>query len=441
MGRRLLVIVALGGSLAAAAFVYYRASRVEAAPTILTSPVTRGDVIERVDATGTLQAVTTVQVGTQVSGTIKSLHADFNARVRRGDVIARLEPSLFETQVEQARATLVRLQADAERAVVQLDDAQRKLRRARELATSEIITATDLEAADLGVRQAEAAVRSADAQIVQARASLHQAEVNLGHTIISAPIDGIVISRRVDVGQTVAASMQTPTLFIIARDLAEMQVNASIAESDIGRVQPGQRVTFRVDAYPDEVFAGVVSQVRLEPVVEQNVVSYVTVIGVPNPSLRLKPGMTANVTLEIARAENVLRVPNAALRVRPSAAVLAALGHPAPEPAEWADRSRQGGQERGTSGVESELGKPGQVWLVLENGQLERVPVEVGISDGVTTAVLGGPLAEGAAIVAGIEESAAVEDTERSPLLPFGGRPPGAGRGGAGGTPQRGVRP
>jgi HlyD family secretion protein len=166
---------------------------------------------------------------------------------------------------------------------------------------------------------------------VQARASLNHSEVNLGHTIIRAPIDGIVISRNVDVGQTVAASMQAPTLFVIARDLAEMQVNASVAESDIGRIEPGQAASFRVDAYPGAVFTGTVSLVRLDPVVEQNVVSYVTTIDVPNLKLKLKPGMTANVTIEIERASDVLRVPNAALRVRPSAEVFAALGQPAPE--------------------------------------------------------------------------------------------------------------
>jgi HlyD family secretion protein len=420
--RRLLVILAAGACLAAAAVLYYRSAGQPEAPAIVTATVTRGDVVDRVDATGTLEAVTTVQVGTQVSGTIKSLHADFNSPVRRGQVIARLEPSLFETQVEQARATLVRLQADAEKAAVQLEDAQRQLRRAQQLATRQLITATELESAQMTVRQAEAAVKSSDAQIVQAHASLHQAEVNLGHTIITAPIDGIVVSRRVDVGQTVAASMQAPTLFVIARDLAHMQVNAKVAESDVGRIQAGQPVTFHVDAYPDDVFAGAVSQVRLEPVVEQNVVSYVTVIDVPNPGSRLKPGMTANVTLEVARAEGVLRVPNAALRVRPSAAVFAHLGQPEPEAADLAARAVPGREVRGTTGLVAPAGRPRRVW-VLADGRLEPVIVDVGISDGTATAVLGGPLAEGASVVTSIEERATAPSSEGSPLLPFGGRP------------------
>jgi len=230
-------------------------------------------------------------------------------------VIAELEPSLFQAPVEQARASIVRLQADARRASVQSEDAQHKLKRARELSQQQLIPAAELETAQATAREAETVVEAAAAQIVQARASLHQAEVNLAHTIITAPIDGTVISRNVDVGQTVAASMQAPTLFVIARDLTKMQVNARVAESDIGRIETGQPVTFRVDAYPGLTFSGTVSLVRLDPLVEQSVVSYITAIDVPNPQLRLKPGMTANVTVEIERASHVLRVPIAATRV------------------------------------------------------------------------------------------------------------------------------
>ena len=280
-----LVLVALLASGTAGA--YYWKGWARQRPVLGTAPVTRGDVVETVDATGTLEAVTTVQVGTQVSGTIKALHADFNARVRRGQVVAELEPSLFQTQVEQARASLVRLEADARRAAVQSDDAQLKLARARELSRRQLIPDSDLETAESTARAAAAAVESARAQVAQARASLNQSDVNLGHTVIRAPIDGVVISRNVDVGQTVAASMQAPTLFVIARDLAKMQVNAHVAESDIGRIAPGQAVTFRVDAYPGTEFRGTVSLVRLAAVVEQNVVSYVTTIDVPNPDCLL----------------------------------------------------------------------------------------------------------------------------------------------------------
>ena len=181
------------------------------------------------------------------------------------------------------------------------------------------------------MRSAEAQIRSAEAQVTQAQASLNQNQVNLAHTVIEAPIDGLVISRNVDVGQTVAASMQAPTLFVLAADLTKMQVVANLDESDVGRIRPGQRVSFRVDAYPAEDFTGTVAQVRLQPIVQQNVVTYATVIDVPNVDLKLKPGMTANVNIEIARKQNVLRVPNAALRFRPTNEIFAALGQTPPE--------------------------------------------------------------------------------------------------------------
>jgi HlyD family secretion protein len=362
-----------------------------------------------------------------VSGTIRALHADFNSNVRRGQLIAELEPSLFQAQVEQARASIVRLQAEARRARAQSEDTQQKLKRARELSQEDLIPATELETAQATARQAEAAVEAADAQIVQARASLHQAEVNLAHTIITAPIDGTVISRNVDVGQTVAASMQAPTLFVIARDLGRMQVNASVAESDIGRVEPGQSVTFRVDAYPDLTFIGKVSLVRLDPTVEQNVVSYITTIDVPNPQLRLRPGMTAIVTIEIERASNVLRVPNGATRVRPSAEVFSALGQPLPdEPAvaeEWT-LDEEGGPAD-AHGAPSAT-RRGVVWR-LRSGQLEPIPVLLGTTDATHAAVLEGDLTEGVEVVTAIDASAVSNTTgSSSPLLPPR-RPPGRG--------------
>jgi HlyD family secretion protein len=299
---------------------------------LVTATVSRGSVVQGIDATGRLQAVTTVQVGSQVSGTIKSLYADFNSQVKKGQVVAELEPSLFQTQVEQAEATIVRSQADVERARVQLEDTKLKLVRAKDLAERKLLPQADLETAEANNRQAEAALKSAQAQIVQGQASLNQNKVNLSHTVITAPIDGVVINRNVDVGQTVAASMQAPTLFEIANDLAQMQVNANIAESDIGQIAMGQPVRFQVDAYPGETFTGTVAQVRLNPVIEQNVVSYVTVISVPNPDLRLRPGMTANVTVEVARADDTLRVPTSAVRFSPTPEVFAALNQPIPEP-------------------------------------------------------------------------------------------------------------
>ena len=315
---------------------------IELAPEIRTAPVTIGDIIDTVGATGTLEALTTVQVGSQVSGIIQDLHADYNSIVREGDVIMRLDPSLFETQVEQARANLIRAEADVERFVVAVDDAGAQLNRSQELAKRDLISQTELEAAEVNLRSTQAQLRSAEAQVIQARASLNQNEVNLEHTIIRAPIDGIVISRLVDVGQTVAASLQAPELFVIAADLTKMRVIANIDEADVGRIRPNQRVTFSVDAFPSEEFEGSVSQIRLEPVVTQNVVTYATVVDAPNPNLRLKPGMTATISLETARRENVLRIPNTALRFRPTNDTFAALGQPPPRSSLFQESPMQG---------------------------------------------------------------------------------------------------
>ena len=309
-----------------------------------TSPATRGDIVDTVGATGTLQAVTTVQVGSQVSGNISWLGADFNSIVKKGQVIARLDPSLFQAQLQQAKANLAQAQAnlakaqsDLDRTKVGLVDAQQKYTRAKELAARNLLPQSDLDAAKIAVDTAQAQLASQQATVTQSQAGVNQSEatvnqnqVNVDHTIIAAPIDGIVTQRSVDVGQTVAASMQAPTLFIIAADLTKMQVNANIDEADVGRIRPGQTVTFRVDAYPTEDFQGTVTQIRLQPVVVQNVTTYGTIIDVPNPDLKLKPGMTANLKVQIAKRTDVLRVPNAALRFRPSADVFAALNQPVP---------------------------------------------------------------------------------------------------------------
>jgi HlyD family secretion protein len=337
--KKAIITLVLLGAIGGSVYAYYNYRNRPQPPTVLTAVVTRGDITDTVGATGTLQAVTTVQVGTQVSGTIQELYADFNSLVRKGQVLARLDPSLFHTQIEQARANLIRAQADLERLKVTLDDARTKLTRAQELWQRQLIPQSELEAAQVAVRSAEAQLRSSQAQVTQAEASLNQNEVNLAHTVISAPIDGLVVSRNVDVGQTVAASMQAPTLFVLAADLSKMQVVANLDESDVGRIRPGQPVLFRVDAYPAEDFTGTVSQVRLQPQVVQNVVTYATVIDVPNPQLKLKPGMTANVNVEIARRSNVLRVPNTALRFRPTNEIFAALGQTPPAPEQLVRRT------------------------------------------------------------------------------------------------------
>ena len=325
--RLILLLVAAG--ITVYGYISYTTS--EFVPEVRTVNVTQGDVVDAVGATGSLEAVTTVNVGSQVSGIIQDLLVDYNTIVRKGDVIMRLDPSLFETQLEQARANLVRAEADVERLRVALDDSRVQLRRAEDLAERELISMTELEAAQVAVRLAVAQLKSNEAAVTQAEASLSQNQVNLDHTVIRTPIDGIVISRLVDIGQTVAASLQAPELFVIAADLTKMRVIAAIDESDVGRIRPNQRVTFTVDAYPGEQFEGTVSQIRLEPVLTQNVVTYATVVDAPNPELHLKPGMTTTIALEIARRENILRIPNSALRFRPTPEMFAVLGQPVPE--------------------------------------------------------------------------------------------------------------
>ena len=330
MTRKALLIILGVAAIGASAWGYTRLRGGDTQPQIVTAAITRGDVVEAVGATGTLEAVTTVQVGTQVSGTVQALYADFNSIVRKGQVIARLDPSLIQTQIEQQRANLVRAEADLQRLRVALADARVKLGRAQDLGGRGLIPKTEVEAAEVNVQTSDAQLRSAQAGVTQARANLNQQQVNLNHTVITAPIDGIVISRNVDEGQTVAASMNAPVLFLLAADLTKMKVSANIDEADVGKIRPGQRVTFRVDAYAADEFEGAVTQVRLNPVTVQNVVTYQTVIEVPNPDLRLKPGMTANVNIEIARRNNVLRLPAGALRFRPTNDIFAALGQQPP---------------------------------------------------------------------------------------------------------------
>ena len=348
----LLIVAAVGAGVGA-----YYIKRGGPEIQIVTAPITRGDIVDTVGATGTLQAVTTVQVGSQVSGNISWLGADFNSIVKKNQVMARLDPSLFQAQLEQSkanlaqsRANLTKSQSDLDRMKVQLIDAQQKFTRAQELSAKSLLPQSDLDSAKIAVDSAQASlaaqqatVSQANASVAMSQASVNQNQVNIDHTIITAPIDGIVTQRSVDVGQTVAASMQAPTLFMLAADLTKMQVNANIDEADVGRIRPGQHVTFRVDAYPTDTFEGTVSQIRLQPVVVQNVTTYGTVIDVPNNQLKLKPGMTANVKVEISKRTDVLRVPNASLRFRPTAEVFASLNQePPPEAQGGGNRAGRG---------------------------------------------------------------------------------------------------
>jgi HlyD family secretion protein len=412
--KPLVIGVLLVGAAGIGVRAYYSSLESEQ-PKITTAQITRGAVRDVVAATGALQAVTTVQVGTQVSGTVSWLGADFNSIVRKGEVIARLDPALFQTQVEQARANLTKATADVDNAQVKVDDAQQKYTRASELSARQLIAQSDLDAAKVVVDMAEAALRSSRAQVTQAQAAVSQAQLNLSNTIITAPIDGIVISRSVDVGQTVAASLSSPTLFSIANDLTEMQVSASIDESDIGRIEPAQRVTFQVDAYPGQPFTGTVSQVRLQPTVVQNVTTYSVIIDAPNKALKLKPGMTANVSIEIAAREDVVRIPNAALRFRPTAAMFTALAQT--QPAGPAVRKDAGDSA-------------GRVWVYQDN-RLQPFPVTLGISDGQTTELIEGALQPDALVVTNIATGTETAKTPAatSPFTPGGGLP-GGGAGG-----------
>ncbi len=347
--KKLIVFVVFLALAGTGGWAYYQ-NRTRPEPTVSTVPVTRGDVVERVQATGTLEAVTTVDVGTQVSGVVQELYADFNSIVRKGQVIARLDPSILQVQITSQEANVIRAQADLERLKVQLADAQQKFDRAKAMFAKELVPRTDLETAELNVKSADAQIKSSEASLTQTRASLNQAQVNLGYTVIRSPIDGIVISRNVDPGQTVASSMNAPTLFVIAADLTKMQVVANIDESDVGRMRPGQVVSFRVDAYPTDTFIGAVEQVRLQPAVVQNVVVYSTVIAVPNPQLKLKPGMTATVGIEIARRNNVLRVPTAAVRFRPTEPMFQVLNQPVPPEVQRGAGGFAGGRGRDGGG-------------------------------------------------------------------------------------------
>ena len=313
-----------------------------------TIKVERGEISSVVTATGTINPVTTVLVGSQISGTIKALYADFNSRVKEGEVIAQIDPAIFEAQVEQgkanvlnAKANLISAQANLEnskanlaKAEVTVLDTKRNLDRNRSLLERNIIAQATLdttqanydtalaqrEIAKAQVESAKSQVESSKAQVSQAEAGLKVPETNLRYATIRSPVHGTVISRNVDVGQTVAASLQAPTLFTIAKDLTRMQVDTNVSEADIGRIEKGMEATFTVDAYPDRTFRGKVSEIRNAPITIQNVVTYDVVVQVDNTDLRLKPGMTANVSVQIEHKENILKIPNSALRFRPESA-------------------------------------------------------------------------------------------------------------------------
>jgi HlyD family secretion protein len=385
MSRALVTVAAVT---AVAVVMYHELHGHASIPHFRTDSITRGDVVRTVTADGALEAVTTVKVGAQVSGTVSEVDADFNSIFRKGQVLARIDPALIETEIEDARAALAEARADADEAQVAVEDARVKLAQAQALAKEQVVTPSDLEDAGAAMGTAQADLHSKQALVGQAEARLRQARVDLSNTVITAPIDGIIVARNVDPGQTVASRFEAPTLFEIAADLTRMQLIATVDEADVALVKPGQSARFVVDAYPGETFTGVVTEVRLQPDANQSAVEYSTVVSVANPDLRLRPGMTGRLTIEAARHENVLRVPSAALEVVPSRETFAALGQKVPPELATALAARSH-QREGSQGV---------IW-VLDGAKLRGERVRLGLSDGAYTEVTGSDLQAGAPVV------------------------------------------
>jgi HlyD family secretion protein len=351
-----------------------------------TEKVTRGDIRAAVTATGTMSAVVTVLVGTQVSGTIKQLFVDYNSIVKKDQLLALIDPALQQAKVEQARASLQSAGANVEKSAAALLDAKRTMERNQTLLAKNYIARSDFDTAETNYQSALAQVNVVKAQVEQARAALQVEETNLRYTRILSPVDGIVISRNVDIGQTVAASFQTPTLFNIAQDLTQMQIDTSVDEADIGKILVGQPVQFSVDAYPDITFNGKVSEIRNAPMTVQNVVTYIVVIKVDNPELKLKPGMTANVSIITATQSGALKIPNTALRFKWTAE-------------KAADKGKTGGPAKGAEAAKDAPARKMQVLWILDNDKPRRVQVTAGISDGNFTEILSGDIKEGDAVI------------------------------------------
>jgi HlyD family secretion protein len=403
--RKLLWAILLG---LVAALVLWRCTRSdEAAPKYVTDAVARGDVISRVSASGSLSAVVTVEVGSQVSGRIQALYADFNSVVKKGQRIAKIDPALFEAAVAQAAANVTAARGNLARLEAQAEEAERLARRAAQLFETRIVAENDRDASASTALAARAAVQQGRGQLAQSQAALYQSETNLRYTDILAPTDGIVISRAVNVGQTVAASLSAPVIFTIAQDLRAMEVHTNIAESDIGRLRAGMDASFTVDAYPTERFRGRIREIRNAPQVVQNVVTYDAVIDVENAELKLKPGMTATVNIVSELRDGVLRVPNAALRFRPDALAARPAGAGGASRAGGA-AGRSGSMAAGAAGGPSARERPDRdpalrsIYVLVDKESVRR-EVKVGLSDGGFTEVTGGELREGDLVITGIE--------------------------------------
>lgn len=382
---RLSLLIGTGGFLALLAFGlwYWLAQNDPVADHYKTLPIERGPITALVTATGAVNPVVSVQVGSQVSGKIAKLYADFNSTVREGQILASIDQKPYQAKVSQTRAALKSAKAGLAKSQVMLAQRRLELERMTALRRQEFVSQSDLDLATTNFRDAEAQLDLSQAQVDQAKATLASAELDLGYTTIYSPVNGTVVSRNVEEGQTVAASFQTPTLFVLAQDLTRMQVIANVSESDIGGVAEGKSADFRVDAYPREFFHGIVTQVRNAPISIQNVVTYDVIISVENPDLKLKPGMTANITIVTARNENALRAPNAALRFR-------------------------------LPGVPVDRKTP-QLWVLEPRGRVRAAPITPGIADSLFTEIAEGDVREGDAAIVGM---ATAEDSAQQKLPP-----------------------
>jgi len=383
-----------------------------------TAVVERGLIVAVVGATGTINPVTSVQVGAQVTGKIINLNADFNSVVKAGEVIARIDPSLFQTRRDQAAANLVNAKAMWSKTQAELAQRKREFDRTQALFQRELVSQNDLDIATSAYEAAQAQLEVAAAQIKQAQALLDTADLDLKYTVIRSPVNGIVIARNVEVGQTVTAGFTTPNIFLIALDLTKMQVDTNVSESDIGGIREGQEALFTVDAYPRVEFRGVVRQVRNAPIIVQNVVTYDVVVEVDNRDLRLKPGMTANVSITVARKDDVLTVPNAAFRFSPPQS--GPVGQKVADSASGSTKSLPSAlPQRPPTGAGRQGSK--KIWKLNESGDPTPVLIQPGVSDGSVTEVVEGELREQEKIIIGI-------------VLPKGERkanqlPPGFGSG------------
>ena len=390
---RWLLLLAVVLVLAAGGVAWWRLDK-PAPPKFVTQRVAKGDVVRTVVTTGSVNPVVTVQVGSYVSGPIQSLYCDYNTKVKAGQLCAKIDPRNYQVALDQAKANLATAKAQLVKDQASLVYAKVNYERDRGLVARGIVSQDTVDADKSAYDQAIAQVKLDEATIEQRKAALAGAQVNLDYTDIVSPVDGVVVSRNVDVGQTVAASFQTPTLFLIAKDLTKMQVDTNVSESDIGRVKLGDRAIFTVEAYPKNTFEGRVTQVRKAPITVQNVVTYDAVISVDNPDLLLLPGMTANAKVVTDERKGVLRVPEQALRFEPGGLTAA----------------------KGKSALGARRGS--QVWVLKDGGPVA-VPVTVGLEDGTWAQVTGGRLEEGDAVITDEVAPGGAPPARRQGLTPF----------------------